>query len=108
MQASLYFYGRSVALQAAREGVSQLRLEESGTACESNKEVVAASTAKYATTVGSGALNSAKVSPTCQYNSLGNSTVTVQVSGHAISLLGFTLSINESASGRVEQFQNYK
>ena len=33
IQGGLYFYGRSVALQAARDGVSQLRLQTTANAC---------------------------------------------------------------------------
>jgi hypothetical protein len=38
----------------------------------------------------------------------GSAEVTVTVRGRSISLLGFSFHIAESASGRVEQFQDYR
>jgi Flp pilus assembly protein TadG len=106
VQAALYFYGRSVALQAAREGVSQLRLYDTDGKCEAQRSMIGRNVEAYSQDVGSGALESAKASPTCTFVDGGNSTVRVRVTGHAISLLGFTLTIDESATGRVEQFQD--
>ena len=110
IQGALYFYARSVALQAAREGVSQLRLVQqpaAGAGCDPSAQTqIEASTESYAGTVGSGALSAAKAKGTCVFRRQGNSTVTVQVTGHAISLLGFTLAVDQKATGRVEQFQN--
>jgi hypothetical protein len=105
VQSALYFYGRSVALQAAREGVSQLRLYDNLNDCQSNSGVIGKNVESYSRNVGSGALEDAKAAPTCTFVDGGNSTVHVRVTGHAISLLGFTLSIDETATGRVEQFQ---
>lgn len=106
IQGALYFYGRSVALQSAREGVSQLRLQQTGDLCTAAQGQVETDTTTYADTVGSGALSDAKASSVCNYVTGGNSTVTVTVGGHAVSLLGFSLPVNESATGRVEQFQD--
>ena len=106
IQGALYFYGRSVALQSAREGVSQLRLQQTGDLCKAAQGQVQTDTTNYAATVGSNALKDVGAAAHCNYIEGGNSTVSVTVSGHAISLLGFSLSVNESATGRVEQFQD--
>lgn len=105
VQGGLFFYGRSVALQAAREGVSQLRLAQTGAQCMALKAPVEVSTVDYAANVGRGALAGANATSTCTYDPSARPTVTVEVKGHAISLLGFTLSIDESATGAVEQFE---
>lgn len=105
IQGALLFYGRSVALQAARDGVSQLRLQQTAAGCEAAKANVETNVLDYATKVGSGALTSATVTPECDYNPNGQSTVKVTVEGHAISLIGVTWHITQSATGRVEQFQ---
>ena len=106
VQAVLWFYARSVALQAARDGVSQLRLDQAANACEADKPVVAGKVSDYAEKVGSGALTAATVTAQCHYQPGGGSTVTVTVRGEAISLIGVTMHITQSATGRVEQFQN--
>jgi Flp pilus assembly protein TadG len=105
VQGALLFYGRSVALQAARDGVSQLRLQQSAGGCEAAKPGVASNVLAYASHVGSGALTAASVTPECHYNPNGGSTVTVTVRGQAISLVGITMHITQTATGRVEQFQ---
>lgn len=108
IQAGLFFYARSVALQAAREGVSQLRLAQTPGDCAAQSPLTSDAVNSYLAHVGTGALNGARVSPDCgSYAASGTTgpTVTVTVHGHAISLLGFTLSVDESATGQVERFQ---
>lgn len=105
IQGALFFYGRSVALQAAREGVSQLRLAQTDAQCTALQNPVANSTIDFADHVGRGALTGASATPTCTYGADAPASVTVRVQGQAISLLGFTLSIDESATGAVEHFQ---
>lgn len=112
IQGSLLFYGRSVALQAARDGVSQLRLNQTQGACESQKADVENNVRSYASLVGSGALNAPVATAECNYTAQegstvtqGGSTVTVTVTGHAISLIGVTWHISQSATGQVEQFR---
>jgi Flp pilus assembly protein TadG len=105
IQGGLFFYGRSVALQAAREGVSQMRLAQTDAQCAALKDPVDGSTVEYAANVGRGALTAATATSTCTYGEDAPPTVTVRVQGQAISLLGFTLSIDESATGAVEQFE---
>jgi Flp pilus assembly protein TadG len=102
IQAALYFYGRSVALQAAREAVSQYRLAQTQQQYNAVHDRVAANTTDYAAHVGSGALNDVNVTP--DYT---GERVTVTVTGTTISLVpGLTLKVTETASGTVEKFGN--
>lgn len=123
IQGALYFYGRSVALQAARDGVSQLRLYTTYDACQTGAPQVAAGVVRFAGAVGRGALTRAVATPACAPAtayyaggaggaaggaSAGSAEVTVTVSGRSISLLGFSFHVTQTASGRVEQFQDYQ
>jgi Flp pilus assembly protein TadG len=110
IQGGLYFYGRSVALQAAREGVSELRLQQTQPQCEAYLPTMTANVVGFAARLGSGALNGVSVAgdpdPCAGYADRGGSSVTVTVKGHSISLIGFTIVVTESSTGRVEQFQD--
>ena len=107
VQAVLLFYGRSVALQAARDGVTQLRLQQTADGCEASKGAVRQSVLEFASHVGSGALTSANAFPHCYFEPGGAATVTVEVTGEAISLLPFfPMHITQRATGPVEQFQS--
>jgi Flp pilus assembly protein TadG len=115
VQGALYFYGRSVALQAAREGVSQLRIldpdnPDGATAICTEPgmtKTVSLNTQAFAGHIGSGALTSVQATATCHVIPGDNaSTVTVEVRGNAISIFGWTMTIDEKATGRVEQFQD--
>lgn len=101
----LLFYSRSVALQAARDGVTQLRLQQTADACEASKAAISQSVLAFANHVGSGALTSANAFPHCYFGTGGTPTVTVTVTGNAISLMGFTMHVTQTATGPVEQFQ---
>jgi hypothetical protein len=105
IQAVLWFYARSVALQAARDGVTQLRLDQTSDACEADKPVISQKVLDFASQVGSGALTSASVQSDCRFQPDGGSTVRVTVTGESISLVGFTIHVTQTATGRVEQFQ---
>lgn len=120
IQGGLYFYARSVALQAARDGVSQLRLYQSYEGCTGASDTISAGVVRYAHAVGSGALTGTTVTPTCakpdQYTSsaaLGAgpagkpAAVTVSVTGSSLSLIGVSFHVTETAQGTVEQFQDY-
>ncbi len=108
IQAALFFYARSVALQSAREGVSQLRLfGQSADDCNGQVANTKKATETYAKSVGSGALTGVNAVPTCQYRCKGDSRVLVVVHGRAISLIGLRLGVQEQAEGRVETFQPY-
>ena len=57
IQAGLFFYGKAVAIQAAREGVSQLRLAPDAATYEDVDRGVVDNTQSFATTVGREALH---------------------------------------------------
>lgn len=101
IQATLYFYGRSVALQSAREAVSQYRLAQTQDQYNVIHDGVQTTTDQFAAHVGSGALNDVSVTPTYT-----GDRVSVTVTGTTISLVpGLTLHVSETASGNIEKFQ---
>lgn len=102
VQAALYFYGRSVALQAAREAVSQLRLQQTIAQCQGAVGSVSSYAKSYAGDVGGNFVQDFSVTKV----DCGADQVTVTVRGHSLSLVGVTFSISETVSGRVEHFQD--
>jgi Flp pilus assembly protein TadG len=110
IQGGLYFYGRSVALQAARDGVSQLRLQTTTNACanqdsSSQADPVRSQVTSFATNVGAHGLVVEDVKLDCShYNDPDGAYVRVTVTGKSISLVGFTINVSETARGQVEQF----
>lgn len=103
IQGALYFYGRSVAEQAAREGVSQLRLEQTAADFQSDKVVITHNIEEFANSIGSGVLSDVHAEP--NYDSDAG-VVTVTVTGTAVSLTGLTLHISQTVTGRIERFQD--
>jgi Flp pilus assembly protein TadG len=103
IQAALFFYGRSVAQDAAREAVSRLRLDQTQSAYDGNHTAIEKEVAGFAHSIGSGALEVDKV--TTVYDD-AKGTVTVTVTGTAISLTGIDLHITETVTGRIERFQD--
>jgi Flp pilus assembly protein TadG len=104
IQAALYFYGRSVALQSAREGVSQLRLAQTQSAYAGLEPSVGANVVAFASHVGNGALNAPAMTSTYDTNP---AEVTVTVTGSTISLIPFaTFTVSQTARGAVEHFQD--
>ena len=104
IQAALYFYARSVAQDAAREGVSRLRLDQTVADFNGNQAAIKNEIASFAQNIGSGALENVHVDPPVYDDAKG--TVTVTVTGTAISLTGIDLSITETVTGRIERFQD--
>jgi len=103
IQAALFFYGRSVAIQSAREGVVQLRLAQDEAAYRELRPLVVANIERYAATVGRESLRNPVVDPS--YDD-GEGRVRVEVSGEVISLVPFVdLSVTQSAEGPIERFQ---
>lgn len=103
IQAGLFFYGRTVAVQAAREGVSQLRLAETQADYDAIRVQVEDNTRQFAASVGRQGLSNAQV-VSAYYDTSGR--VEVYVTGNVISLVpGLNLSTTASASGVVERFQ---
>jgi Flp pilus assembly protein TadG len=104
IQGALFFYGRNVAIQSAREGVSQLRLAQDQATYDDIRGGVMDNTERFATTVGREAL----VDPvaTASYDDeLGR--VRMKVQGRVISLIpGLDLTVTEEAEGPVERFES--
>lgn len=104
IQGALLLYARNIALSAAREGVSDVRLfqpdEYDAEADAAMKERIR----RYVTTVGNNTL--VQPDPEIAYDAGGNGRATVTVSGEAISLLpGIDLTVERSASMEIEQFE---
>lgn len=103
IQAGLFFYGRTVAVQAAREGVSQLRLAADEDAYQQMRESVISATRDFAGKVGRQGLTNPQVSTGYEE---AEGRVWVSVTGNVISLVpGLDLSATAEASGTVERFE---
>lgn len=103
IQAGLFVYGRTVAVQAAREGVSQLRLAQDQAGYDSMKGRAESYTREFAATVGQQGLYNPTV--TSRYDDT-EGRVWVEVSGQVITLVpGVDLSTTAEASGTVERFR---
>jgi Flp pilus assembly protein TadG len=104
IQAGLFFYGRTVAIQAAREGVSQLRLAQTEDQYAQIEADVERNTENYATSVGREALLAPQAVAEPHYGR-DDAFVTVEVSGQVITLVpGLELTATARAQGRVERF----
>lgn len=104
LQVGLFAYGRTVAVQAAREGVSQLRLAQDPSEYSAVRVTVEQSVARYATSVGRETLLDPEV--TSAYDA-AEGRVEVTVSGRVISLVpGLDLQATAGASGTVERFED--
>lgn len=102
IQAGLFFYGRNVAVQAAREGVSQLRLAEDVETYEAIRDQVVLDTRYFAGQVGRQSLTNPQVET--GYDDAA-ARVQVTVTGEVISLVpGLNLTTSASASGSVERY----
>lgn len=103
IQAGLYFYGRAVAEQAAREGVSTLRLAQTETISDAVRADVQAAVERYAVTVGRETLLDPRATST--YDA-GTGKVSVTVSGDVITLVpGLDLTITQRVFGEIERFE---
>lgn len=103
IQAALFFYGRNVAIQAAREGVSQLRLAQDQASYEAQKADIVDHTETFAHTVGHEALSGPVATP--HYDPLAG-RVTMLVTGKVITLVpGLNLTVTEQAEGPIERFE---
>jgi Flp pilus assembly protein TadG len=105
IQTGLYFYGRAVAEQAAREGVSKLRLAQTETICQNIAEAVKASVEAYAVTVGRETLLDPEATIGCPLN-VEEEKVTVTVTGDVITLVpGLDLTVTQRVLGEIERFE---
>ncbi|MFC0462165.1 TadE family protein [Kineococcus gynurae] len=105
VQVGLWGYGRAVAQQAAREGVSQYRLAADARTAELYRPVVEAHVRGYAGTLGREALTDATVASTWVTDPTGRPRVEVAVTGTTITLVpGLHLAVTGRAQGSVERF----
>lgn len=102
VQVAFFLYGRSVALHAAREGVTELRLAQTRAQFDALIGGTKSDVEEFAHHIGSGALNIKNVTAT--YDQNGNGQVTVTVIGTTVSLIGYTFTVTETASGSIERF----
>ena len=103
IQGALFFYGRSVAIQSAREGVSQLRLAQDRATYDDIRGGVIDNTERFAVAVGREAL----IDPvaTAAYDDEAG-RVRMTVTGRVITLVpGLDLTVTEEAEGPVERFE---
>jgi len=104
IQGALFFYGRNVAIQSAREGVSQLRLAQDQATYDDIRGGVVDNTERFATAVGREALIDPVATPSYD-DELGR--VRMKVQGRVISLLPWLdLTVTEEAEGPVERFES--
>jgi Flp pilus assembly protein TadG len=102
IQGALFFYGRNVAIQSAREGVSQLRLAQDRATYDDIRPGVVSNTEQFATSIGHEAL----IDPvaTAGYDDQ-NARARMTVTGRVITLVpGLNLTVTEFAEGPVERF----
>ena len=103
IQAGLFFYGKSVAIQAAREGVSQLRLAQTADVYTDIRPDVVRNTESFATQVGREALLDPAATPS--YDEVAG-RVAMEVRGSVITLVpGLDLRVSARAEGAVERFE---
>lgn len=103
VQAALFFYGKTVAIQAAREGVSQLRLAQTQSAYDQQRSVITQNTERYAATVGQQGLLGPVATPA--YDDAAG-RVSMVVTGGVITLVpGIGLHVSAHAEGQVERFE---
>lgn len=104
IQGALFFYGRNVAIQAAREGVSQLRAVPDEATFAAIKGDALASVEGFAGEIGRESLIAPYATAT-YHDGAAYDRVSVTVSGGVITLLpGLHLHVSQTAEGPVEQF----
>lgn len=103
IQAGLYFYGQAVAEQAAREGVSKLRLAQTEMISNSIRADVQSAVETYAAAVGRETLLDPQAVTT--YNEV-TGKVSVTVRGDVITLVpGLDLRVTQRVFGEIERFE---
>ncbi|GAA4283235.1 hypothetical protein GCM10022261_07660 [Brevibacterium daeguense] len=103
IQSGLYFYGRNIAVQSAREGLAQMRLFPDYQAYLEGSPQVRSYTESFAQQLGSESLINAEVE---SYYDGESGEVTVRVTGDVITLVpGLNLSATGEASGQIERWE---
>ncbi|WP_432487152.1 TadE family protein [Kineococcus sp. SYSU DK018] len=106
VQVGLWAYGRSVALEAAREGVAQLRVLPDQQSAHAAQAEVEEHVRRFAGTLGRESLLHPQVRTTWQPEAR---RVGVEVSGRVISLVpGLDLTTTQRAVGTVERFEGVR
>ncbi|PPK98779.1 TadE-like protein [Kineococcus xinjiangensis] len=106
VQVGLWFHGRNVALQAAREGVSQLRVIDDAAQAAGERPRVEDRVLRYASTLGGESLLEPRVASSWVVEADGNARVSVTVTGRVVSLVpGLALTTTQQAFGEVERFE---
>ncbi|WP_238176161.1 TadE family protein [Kribbella albertanoniae] len=104
IQTALYLYGRSVALNAAQEGVSRLRLVQPPVYSPAVGEKVRVDIEAYVNQLAGTTLQNASVTSPTYNNPAG--MVSFTVSGDTVSLVpGLELHVERTATGPIEQFE---
>jgi Flp pilus assembly protein TadG len=102
VQFALWLYGRNVALQSAREGVSRLRLAAAADAAASEARTET-EVESYAVAVGRESLLDPAAEATYDADS---GRVRVTVTGRVVSLVpGWSFTVTRTATGEVERFE---
>ena len=103
VQVGLWAYGRSVALEAAREGVAQLRVLPDQQSVDTGQPAVEEHVRQFAGTLGRESLLQPRVRTTWQPE---RRRVAVEVSGRVVSLVpGLELTTTQRAVGTLERFE---
>ncbi len=103
IQTGLYFYGRTVAVQAAREGVSLMRLSQDDAQRATLQPLAEDKAEDFAVTVGRESLLDPVAEVT--YDPVAGK-VEVRVTGRVITLVpGLDLEVSEVVSGTIERFE---
>jgi hypothetical protein len=103
IQVALWSYGRNVALQAAREGVSQLRLVQPDQDIGAAQVEAEDSVVDFAATLGDESLLGPRAASTYDADT---GRVGVTVTGEVVSLVpGLTLTVSQHADGEIERFE---
>ncbi|GAA4662259.1 hypothetical protein GCM10023225_34580 [Kineococcus glutinatus] len=109
VQAGLFLHGRDVALQAAREGVSQLRLVSSQQQADALHDDVERGVVGFARAVGRESLLAPTATARWYLDADGDARVEVRVSGRVVSLVpGWDLRTEQTAHGEVERFEAWR
>ncbi len=103
IQAGLFYYGQTVAVQAAREGVSLVRLAQDEAQAQELVPLAEDKAEAFAGAVGRESLVDAAA--VAEYDA-ENGRVSVQVTGQVITLVpGLDLTVTQEAFGEIERFE---
>ncbi len=103
IQSGLYYYGRTVAVQAAREGVALVRLAQDDAQAQDLSPRAETKAEDFAVAVGRESL----LDPVAEARyDAASGTVEVRVTGSVITLVpGLDLEVSEVAAGQIERFE---